>query len=369
MIEKQIIDILTLKATELWPVDFDKYEKEFNLASLSICIKIIKELGIFKEKGDSLTFNEITSKFPISEHGKYILKKILYILIEDKVLIKDGDYYILDKFPDIAGVTEILVSLTRRFPEESSSIQWLARASDGMTKIIKGEQYAEDILFPWSSFDLVEDVYSNSRIYNFYPQLGAYTTNILVQTHFQKPVIILEIGAGTGNGTEPLVNHCGLIEKYIFSDISKTLIKRSKQKFNQPFFEYKVLDITVDPSAQGVDKESIDIIYAVNVLHAANDIKTALNNIYSTLKKGGVILLSEISPPKDTIYRFMELTFGLLDSYSGYKDKDLRPIAPIIRPEAWLKLLNETGFVECETIPFGKCPIDDRGGVIIGFKK
>ncbi len=370
MLENDIIDILTKKALNLWPSEFQKYENEFKMAALSVCLRCIKELRLFEKKGDAATYDEMIKKHRISKHGEYILDKILFILVEDKVLVKDDNYYILDKIPDIGGYAEIMVSLARRFPEEGASIQWLARASDGLVAVLKGEAYAEDVLFPWSSFELVEDLYANSRIYGFYSELGAYAINLILQTCFNGSATLMEIGAGTGNSSKPVIDECiDKIEKYYFTDISKTLIKRSKQKFISEKIEFKILDITGSLEDQGYSGELVDIIYAVNVYHAAHDLRKAIENSMKLLKKGGAIVLAEISPPKGTIYRFMELTFGLLESYSGYSDKEMRPVSPIIRPDEWVSVLNKFGFVDCVTVPYGKAEIDDRGGVVIGFKR
>jgi hypothetical protein len=68
---------------------------------------------------------------------------------------------------------------------------------------------------------------------------------------------ILEVGAGTGGTTEPIL-HALIAEhgfpyysKYTFTDVSAGFFQNAKERFSQaPNMEYKVLDITADPLLQ-----------------------------------------------------------------------------------------------------------------------
>jgi ubiquinone/menaquinone biosynthesis C-methylase UbiE len=106
------------------------------------------------------------------------------------------------------------------------------------------------------------------------------------------------------------------------------------------------------------------------VLHATIDIKTSLINIKKLLKDGGCVIIAEVSPPENSIYRFMELTFGLIPSYNNYRDKDIRPLSPLISQKKWIEVLENENFKNVYSIP--GLQINNyhnyRGGVIIGFK-
>ena len=134
------------------------------------------------------------------------------------------------------------------------------------------------------------------------------------------------------------------------------------------FFDFKTLDIVKNPLEQDFTEKSIDVVVAVNVLHATNNALQSLKNIHKILKPDGVVLLAEISPPENSIYRYMELTFGILPSYFNYQDKDLRPFTPIIRPEQWCNILKVANFRQTDTLPSGKVDMDDRGGIVLGYK-
>ena len=103
-------------------------------------------------------------------------------------------------------------------------------------------------------------------------------------------------------------------------------------------------------------------------MHAINDISEACNSMYKLVKPGGYVVLGEISPPPGGLYRYMELTFGLLASYYLYDDKELRPLSPILLPEQWIEHFKKAGFSAAIAIPGDKLEGCDRGGSIIAKK-
>jgi len=151
------------------------------------------------------------------------------------------------------------------------------------------------------------------------------------------------------------------------------MVRNAKKKYaDYPFMEYGIFDLSIDPSDQDIDKTSFDIVFAVNVVHAAKNCKTALKNIYDVLKNNGALVIAEISPPVNSIYRFMEITFGLIPSYNDYEDKDVGPDSPLLTQDKRIGLCKEIGFESSFALPYSL--IDDkeygnyRGGVIVAFK-
>lgn len=366
----EFIDLLTQDAIDVWPKHFNEYEEVFNKCCFAICLDIIKRFGLFKKVGEEETYDSICKKVGIASQAEYLFNKILYILIEEGVLEFTGVKYISRKTVDMEGAAELLVSVTRQYPGEGAPFQWLARAYSGMYDFITGKVYPEDIMFPWGSFELVEDVYYSSEVYGFYSKLAGRTIRHLVEQVYQDNVTMLEVGAGTGNGTAHVFEWgAAKFAKYYFTDISRSLLKGSKKRFEQyQFIDYKLFDITKEYKEQGFEPNSIDIILAVNVLHATDNVFEVVKSLRTLLKEGGSLVIAEIAPPPGSIYRYMELTFGLLPSYNSYKDKEERPVSCIIRPEQWVEIFRQAGFIECEAVPYDKAGFSDRGGVVIGTK-
>lgn len=371
----ELIDSLVKDADNLWPENFKEIEEMFNACSFAICVDTVKQLGLFQKKEDFETMESIKDKISLFEDAEYVMAKVCNILCEENVLQeKDNGYICIDDNPDIASPAELLVEAVRKFPEEGAAFQWLARGGGGLAGFITGKLYGEEVMFPWNDFKLTGEVYDTSNVYGFYSKLAAKVVKRIIDNIYSEPVSLLEVGAGTGNGTRCVFKETkDKFKKYLFTDISKSLVKRSKKQmakagYDFDYLEYQELDISKDPVEQGIEKESADILLAVNVIHATDDVVESLKATRDLLKKSGACILAELSPPSDGLYRYMELTFGLIASFYKYEDKSRRPISPIIRPVDWEKAYKEAGFSEVVSIPGDKLPHSDRGGVVIGIK-
>jgi ubiquinone/menaquinone biosynthesis C-methylase UbiE len=375
MFKEEIINKMVEDARSVWPKNWPEIEEMFNRCCLAISVDIImKQLGLFENKNDFETLDTIKKKVKIFNDAEYVFQKMIDILCEERIITKkDSGYLCLDPNVDIESPSEALVIATRKLPEEGAPFQWLSRGAGGLLQFIKGKLFGEEVMFPWNDFKLVEEVYFTSNVYGFWSKLAGKTVKRIIEDKFNSKITVLEVGAGTGNGTHNVFENVQDVEKkfhkYIFTDISKALIQRASKRFKQyNFIEYKTLDITGNLTEQGFEKECADIVLAVNVLHATDDLLSACKAVYELVKPDGYVVLGEIAPPPNGLYRYMELTFGLLASYNSYKDKELRPNCPIIRPDKWIEIFKKAGFKDAIAIPGDKLENCDRGGVVIAQK-
>lgn len=380
MFEQKIIDSMIEDARSLWPERWPVIEKHFQKCCLAASVDVVmRDLGLFAKKGDQETYDSMKEKIGgIYPDAEYVFQKLLDILVEDEVLtLENGTYTCKDPMPEVFSAAEHLVEAVREIPEEGAAFQWLARGAGGITQFIRGKITGEEVMFgPWADFSLVGDVYYTSEVYGFWSKLAGKVVKTVIETQFQdKKIEVLEIGAGTGNGTfelfKSLGNPADKFEKYIFTDIHRRLVKKTSKNFKEyhDFMDFRALDVTKPLEEQEIELENADILYAVNVMHATNDILSACNTMAKLTKKGGFAILGEIAPPAiDRLYRYMELTFGLLGSYFQYDDKDLRPKSPILRQEQWIEYFKKAGFSRAVAIPGDNIEGCDRGGVIIAQK-
>ena len=81
-----------------------------------------------------------------------------------------------------------------------------------MPEILTGKASATDILFPNSSMDLVEGVYKNNQVADYFNDVLADTLTAYLQERLkQEPeakIRILEIGAGTGGTSAAVIQIC-----------------------------------------------------------------------------------------------------------------------------------------------------------------
>lgn len=126
--------------------------------------------------------------------------------------------------------------------------------------------------------DLLDKAYQS--VYGLQANVELMKTWFTLKAHKQPAMRILEIGAGTASSTLPLMKQLTvegsstpLFSSWTFTDISAGWFESAKNTLGawSGRVEYKVLDIDADPSAQGFELDSYDIVLAVNVSFSNTD--------------------------------------------------------------------------------------------------
>lgn len=108
-------------------------------------------------------------------------------------------------------------------------------------------------------------------IYRFMQDIWDSQEYFELLSHANPTMRVLEIGAGTGGTTSTVLRDLTLsgerkYSRYDYTDISSGFFSAAAEKFQDyENIEYKVLDITKDPLAQGFEAASYDLVIAANV--------------------------------------------------------------------------------------------------------
>ena len=188
--------------------------------------------------------------------------------------------------------------------------------------------------------DCLDDFYNNS------PQLATMTihmlnffSKLLKGQSFDGPLRILEVGAGFGGTTKRLAEMLATLGQpvqYTFTDISAMLVKEARKKFAKyPWMDFQSLNLerASPASLQG----TYDIVIGTNVVHATSNIVESTKRMRLLLRKGGFIVLSEVT----RIVDWYDLVYGLLDGWWAFNDSRTYPLQPA---DDWLRDLKEAGF-------------------------
>ncbi|KAI1309753.1 putative polyketide synthase [Xylaria venustula] len=190
-------------------------------------------------------------------------------------------------------------------------------------------------------------------LYKYYQQLLHFTrcasqaAKVVRAIADENPEIrILEIGAGTGGATLPILDALSAddvyrFEHYDFTDISAGFFQSARERLDSwgEMITFSTLDIEKDLEQQGFKLGSYDVIIAAQVLHATKNMTSTMSNVRKLLKDGGKLVLVETT--RDT--PDVQLVFGSVPGW-WLSEEPERKLSPNMSLDTWEKHLRETGF-------------------------
>ncbi|MFJ7148883.1 SDR family NAD(P)-dependent oxidoreductase [Streptomyces sp. NPDC100445] len=253
-----------------------------------------------------------------------------------------GDRWRLTGPSPVADTRQGIRALIADLPEALTMTLPGLRCGLRLPQLLRGEEDPREVLFGEADQHFLTQLYSNAsnlRLHNAYAAqlLGA------VADHWpaDRPLRILEVGAGTGGMTAALLPVLPPERtRYLFTDRSAGFLARAKARFAAyDFVEYSTLDMDEELSGQGYRPGHFDLVIAANALHTAKDVGAAVDRLGGLLADGGMLLALE-SHDSNWVSTF----FGVLDDYWDYTDTDLRKSSPLLQREQWKSLLAAHGF-------------------------
>lgn len=243
----------------------------------------------------------------------------------------------------------------RRYPELIGHIRLLDECINNLPAILRGEINPLSVIFPDGSFKLVEPVYRDNPIADYFNQVVAKIVANVQKARAGRPLRIIEIGAGTGSTTQfvlPVLVPDNV--SYTFTDLSFAFLSKAKRRFSDhPFVEYKICNIEKPLEFD----QPFDVVIATNVIHATSDLPETLRQVRRLLGDDGIFVLNEITSCQD----YATLTFGLTDGWWLSQDRYRIPNSPLLSGDSWRRLILQAGFQSVHT----------HGGeeqqVIVGF--
>ncbi|WP_217557309.1 SDR family NAD(P)-dependent oxidoreductase [Paenibacillus sp. GbtcB18] len=287
------------------------------------------------------------------------LRESLEILTRHQMLrCEEGKYSIINPIDiNMSDLWREWKNLKQSWINEASmraQVTLVEETIKGLPEIIMGKVPATEIMFPNSSLSLVEGVYKDNIVADYFNGILAdHVIEYILEKKKRDPnatVRIMEIGAGTGGTSKfifnQLIPYQNDIEEYYYTDISKAFLLYAEENYGPrfPYVTYDLLNIETTPSNPQINGD-FDIVIAANVLHATSDIKLALQNVKSYLCEKGILLLNEIS--KNSL--FLHMTFGLLEGWWLFKDHSLRIAGcPALSSKKWSEVLEDLGFCDVQ---------------------
>jgi SAM-dependent methyltransferase/acyl carrier protein len=225
----------------------------------------------------------------------------------------------------------------------------LRRTGGQLVELLRGEVHPLEVFFPGGDLSQAAKIYESGLF--LHDTTAAVLTAIVERWPADRPLRILEIGAGTGGTTIHLLPvlqglPTGRTE-FTFTDITPYFTRQAEERFRDvPFFTYRLLNIEQPPGEQGFAAHSFDLVVAADMLHGARDLDRAIRNVQWLLAPGGRLLLEEPTS-WNQVYN---VSNALLEGLSLYEDS-WRTDIPFISCETWEAALTGNGFRRFRALP------------------
>jgi pyochelin synthetase len=304
----------------------------------------LAKLGAFARPGERRSVSELLQQFRIMPRYEKWLRRSLSMLVQDGMLIARGEAY--ESTPDYQVEPaswewqELLIAAAEA-GLAVGGLEFARRSAQHLSEILIGETQAVQVLFADGSSLAAENMYEREF---HYCNLIAQSVLAAVVTAWpeNRPLRILEIGAGVGSTTDYLLPLCPPERTtYVFTDVSKYFMGLGKKNFEAySFLKYQLLDAEKDPHLQGYERHGFDIVVAASVLHATRRLDDTVRHIRSLLAPDGLLLMLE----ETRFPRVFNLTMGLQQGFDRFEDEPLRREHPLLPLDGWRSLLDKHGF-------------------------
>ncbi|KAM4055902.1 KR domain-containing protein [Hirsutella rhossiliensis] len=219
-------------------------------------------------------------------------------------------------------------------------VRLLRQVNENMPEVLRGET---KMLANFRNSRLLEEYYNDGFGAK---QTSLWTANVVKQLTDVNPHLrIMEVGAGTGATTKPILNAIGHdFDEFTFTDISTSFFENAAEIFtpwrNQ--ITFKTYNADRDPVKQGFRAGEYDVVIACMVIHACIRLEEAIRHLRTLLKPGGKLILAESSVDS---FRYVHdgFVFGTLAGWWRGVDEG-RILSPLASVSEWESILKRTGF-------------------------
>lgn len=326
--------------------------------STAYILNAYREMGAFCRAGEAYTTAELMARFAIQPVYTRLMQRWLERLSSANLLIQENDrFYASQPLPE-PSLDEVQPMADATLADSPMILDYLRRCGPRLAAVLTGKQNALDTLFPNGSLELAEALYQHWAVSRYFAGLVGALLDAYVKTQADRPLRILEIGAGTGATTAALLPLLPAeLTRYDFTDVSDLFLSHAATKFAAyPFVRFSRLDIEQAPQPQGFAAEQYDIIVATNVLHATVDLNATLAHVRSLLAPGGVLLINEATEHQ----AWLDITTSLIGGWQRFAD-NLRHDQPLLSRTQWLDVLQARSFENVAAWPAAGAPTEVLG--------
>ncbi|MDC0684454.1 class I SAM-dependent methyltransferase [Sorangium atrum] len=320
--------------------------------------------GLFTDTAAAHTVDEVLARARVAAAHRPLLRRWLRVLTEQKLLRRDGD--LLSAVGPIGDHSD--AALARAWDElkgewlatvgATGTIDYAVRNSDRLPDLISGAVRAVHLLFPEGRTDLARALYRESVAARYqHRAVSLLVSRIAKEWPGQRPVRLLEVGAGTGATSESLLPELSGAEvDYLYTDVSRYFLDQAAPRLaGHRCVRFGLYDINVAPRDQGFVPNSFDVIIGGGVLNAARNTDASLRWLNELLGPGGWLVLTE--PTVEEFWVMASQAFMLDDASDGRAETE----STFLSLPQWNAALDGAGLRRVLGLPRDGHPLERLG--------
>ena len=333
--------------------------------SMELAVDLLGQLNVAEQLAQWRSVDELCGQLGFQTRFKPALQWILARLIETGCIEVRDDAtsrsYRLGKTPWQPDLTHFRAIGVKIEPSNAATLDLLDHAANLYPAIATGRQSGDQNLFGPEGVPLWLKYFHNDNLtYAVNNWVGAA---IAVDHLFSRRTLkILELGAGTGSGTEILLKRLderGLssrVERYLVTEPNAYFRRCHQRKLaalhSNLSLEWAALDLDLPWHTQGIAPGEFDLVYAVNVMHISKNLLFSLNEARLSLAENGWLVIGECVRPFADQPIYPELMFQILDSFTNVEiDPEIRPNPGFLTAQQWRHAFLRAGFGHTDVAP------------------
>ena len=332
-------------------IDLTDYARTWTaLEQLTVALtsSVLRASSVFTSAGDRAIVEQVIDRIGAVPSFGRLIGRWLERLVAHGLLRREPDGFVADRplpEPLLAAAWD---DVATRLRDNAGLLDYVRHAADLLPGVIRGTQSPLDTLFPRGAFDLADGLYRRSATMRYVNDLAACAVEAFAAARGDRPIRVLEIGAGTGGTTAALLPClAGHEATYLYTDVSSFFFDRARAEFTTaPGLRFAELDLDRDLAGQGFDGRRFDLVVASNAVHACRDLAAAIDRIRSLVAPGGLLLLVESTQD----LAWFDITTGLIEGWQHFAD-DLRTDSPLLPADTWIAALKARGFDDAAAWP------------------
>lgn len=301
---------------------------------------------VIGQEGDGFTLADLIATGRLAADAAPLFERLLRLLEEDGVVQQEaeGRWSLVGSSPYPAA-RDLLQVLAVDHPERLAEVALTARLMEILPDIFTGKEAIPDA--PPYAASLLEQLGEASPASEAALAALVEALQVLLsEWPAERPIRILELGAGSGTLTRRLLRL--LPEErfqYLASDPDKRRVERLKLALGpQPGLEVAWLDPQEETAAI---EGPFDLVVSLFGLHRSVENLEQLAAIRGKMAGGALLLAVEPEPNA-----FWDLLFGITTTW-WKGDRDERTEGPLKDGGSWQKALELSDFQACESLPLG----------------